>query len=361
MIDNDFIQEFISLKTNDKKCDFFDIIPPKEVLVSSWIEFLLNPKKNGIGNAPLQNLINLTGHNYNLNEFEFEISDTEIATDNQRRMDIVIKYNGLWIVIENKIDSLENSEQTNEYYKFIEKSKKNNESLYIYLKPNYNKSLPINKNFTVITYDQLIQELKKININDYEEPDKYRFLKEFIISGGRFMKNEEIEFTDNIKFYVKELDKFRAIEEEYNNKNRLLYEKITKECNEYLNQIFGEYKTYKSYNWIQFYKDNWNNEKHNGVHYEIIFSSYKMLGRNINASVVLHLENSIPEENLNKFKFIDITKKGNQALLKNKEIKETIQLDFTSNKNVDNSIKLINQSLFNIAQKYEHLIDIAMK
>lgn len=82
MLNNNFIQEFLNLKINKKQFDFFDIIPPKEVLVSKWIEFILNPNINGLGNYPLQSLIQLAGYNYNLNDYEFEISDTETSTDN---------------------------------------------------------------------------------------------------------------------------------------------------------------------------------------------------------------------------------------------------------------------------------------
>lgn len=361
MLDNKFIEEFLNLKINKKQYDFFDIIPPKEVIISKWVEFILNPKENGVGIFPVQSLMNMAGYNYDLNYYEFDDSSTEVITDNQKRMDIVLKFKGLWIIIENKIESLENAEQTNEYFSFIEKNKGNNEAVYIYLKPNYNKSEPINKKFVVITYDEFISELKKISIDDYSDKNKYKYLHEFIISGGRFMKNNEIELTESIKFYVKELDRFKAIEDEYNNKNKLLFEKIANETTDYMNEIFGGYKNYKIGNWIQFYKDSWNNEKHNGVHFEIIFSDSKILGRNINASVVLHIENNISEQRLNSFKFIDITKKGNQALLKNEEIKELIQLDFTSVENIEKSINKIYQSLFNLAQRYEHLVDAAMK
>lgn len=361
MLDNKFVEELLNLKPNEKQFDFFDIIPPKEILISKWVEFILNPKVNGIGNNPLQSLIDLTKNHYNLCDYEFVSSETEVSTDNQKRIDILLKYNGLWIAIENKIDSLENCEQTNEYFKYIEKTKSENEVVYIYLKPNYNKSLPINKNFIVVTYNDFINELKKINESDYNDIIKFKYLNEFIISGGRFMRNEEIEITESIKFYAKEFDRITAIEDEYNNQNKKLLEKITNDIQEYMNNNFSGYKTLRSGNYIQIFKDGWNNEKRNGVHYEVKFKNNKIIGRKMNADVVLHIEHSLSEEQLNGFKSVDITKHGSQALIKGEEIKTILSLNFTSSDHINKSISLINQELSKLAQKYESLIDEKMK
>lgn len=356
-IEEKFKNELKLLEIKEKEFDFFDIIPPKEILVSKWIEFILNPKINGIGNMPLQKLIQLSDNNYNLEEYEYDNSYTELVTDNLKRMDIVLKYKGLWIVIENKIESLENGDQTNEYYKYINKTKGDNDVIYIYLKPNYNKSKPINNAFKVVTYDRFIESLKSITDIDYIEKNKYKYLKEFVISGGRFMKNEEMEISDSLKFYIENLDKFNALEEEYNNKNKMLFNKIETEVLGAINNSEKKYSCYKSGNWMQFYKDNWNNEKHNGVHFELIFKESKIIGRKIQAFLVLHIENSITEEKLKYFKFIDITKKGSQALFKDNEIKEQIMLDFTTIEAIDESIEKIKTMMFVYVNKFELMID----
>ena len=57
ILDDNFKRLFEYIKTDKRKFDFFDIIPPKEVLVSKWIEFILNPLENGIGNLHQVNLI----------------------------------------------------------------------------------------------------------------------------------------------------------------------------------------------------------------------------------------------------------------------------------------------------------------
>jgi len=357
VIEEKFKNTFQLLEIKDKEFDFFDIIPPKEVLISKWIEFILNPKFNGIGNSPLQKLIELVNHDYNLDNYEYEDSYTELTTDNLKRMDIVLKYKGLWVVIENKIESLENGDQTNEYYKYIEKTKSENEVIYIYLKPNYNRSKPLNEAFTIVTYDKFINSLKGINEIDYIDKNKYKYLKEFIISGGRFMKNEELEITDSLKFYVENISKFNAIEEEYNTKNKMLFNKITDEVLSFINSSERKYSCYRSGNWMQFFKENWNNEKHNGIHFEIIFKESKVIGRIMEVSLVLHIENNIKEVILENFKNVKISKKGSQAIFKDKEIKEKMTLDFTTFENIDESIEKLTVSIMDYINKYESMID----
>ena len=360
MIDEAFKEEFSKIDISERKFDFFDIIPPKEVLISKWLDFILNPKINGIGNKPLQLLIKLAGSNLNLDDYIFEDSYTELVTNNQKRMDIVLKYNGLWIVIENKIDSLEHDDQTNEYFTYINETKDNNEVIYIYLKPNYNKSKPINDHFNIVTYDKFINELNTIKKEDYIDYNKYKYLNEFIFSGGRFIKNQEIEITDSLKFYIKQIDKFTAIEDEYNSKNKILFNKICDEIIYCTNALDKQYKCYKSGNYIQIYKTNWSNEKHNGVHFEIVFDNSKILGRQLNGSIVLHIEDNISEQQLANFKSINITKDGLQAYLNNEKIKQKVYLDFTSSESIDESINKIKVALLNFISKYENVIDNIM-
>ena len=363
VFDDTFKQLFEMLKIENKKFDFFDIIPPKEVLVSKWVEFILNPKVNGIGNLPVKKLLEMIGENIELDEYAFESIDTEVSTDTLKRIDILIKYEGLWIVIENKIDSYENGNQTNEYYNYIEKIKENNNVIYLYLKPNYNNSIPLNKSFKIITYDSFINKLKDISEIDYIEKDKYKYLKEFIISGGRFMMNEEMEITDSLKFYVDNIDKFEAIEEEYKNKNKKVINMISNAVCDSLNENEVKYQYSKGTNtFIQFYKDNWDNSNHQGVHFEIFFNTSRLVGKKIKAGIVLHIENNIDDNRLLKFRNNNITTKSTSvyarlAYYNDEPIEKTIELDFTSYDKIQESIKLCIDIIKDYRDRYEKIID----
>ena len=79
ILDDNFKTMFDMLKENNKQIDFFDIISPKETLVSKWLEFVLNPSMNGIGNLPLAKLIELTNNEFDLDDYEF--IDSQISFD----------------------------------------------------------------------------------------------------------------------------------------------------------------------------------------------------------------------------------------------------------------------------------------
>lgn len=360
VLDDNFKRLFEYIKINQRQFDFFDIIPPKEVLVSKWIEFILNPEENGVGNLPVSKLLELIDHDRNLEELEFQSIATEVSTNNQRRIDILAKYNGLWIVIENKIDSYENNEQTNEYYNYVESIKEENEVIYLYLKPNYNNSTPLNKFFQVITYNQFINKLKEISEFDFKEKEKYKYLKEFIISGGRFMNQEEIEITDSLKFYINNIQKFERITNEYKDKNKKLLNLIANSITDTLNEEKQEYQYSKNTNtYIQFYKDNWKNEHHTGVHFELLFqpSDPNILGKKVNVDIVIHIEKSIIEEDLIELEKNGITKKGTLAYYHEEPIKKSIELDFTFSEKVKQSIDSIISIMKEYQDKYEEILD----
>ena len=363
ILDDNFKKTFDRLKENNKQIDFFDIISPKETLVSKWLEFILNPSMNGIGNLPLAKLIELTNNEFDLDKYEFIDSQIEVCTDQKKRMDIVIKFDGLWIVIENKIVSLENREQTNDYYKYIENIKGENKVIYIYLKPNYNVSLPKNKNFVVVTYDELLTKFKEITKSDFIERNKYKYFKEFIISGGRFMRSKEIEITDNLKFYLKNQKKFENIINEYESKNKQLLTKISQDIIDYLNSEEENKYSYSdnTNKYLQIYKSNWDNSNHKGVHFEISFNDKSILGKQFKSNLVLHIEGNIKKDKwvkLNKLGFKKISSYG--CSYKGKEVKKKVELDFTNPKKINNSIKLLCESLKEYENKYEKLIDKAM-
>jgi len=362
-LDDKFKQAFESLKTPEKKFNFFDITPPKEMLLSNWLAFIFNPTINGIGNITIEKLLKSVNYFINLDDLDYIDTYTELSTDKNRRMDIVIKYKGLWIVIENKINSIENNDQTKKYYDYIESIKENNEVIYLYLKPNYNSSVPKEEHFKIITYNELINSLKEISEFDYKEPEKYKYLKEFIISGEIFMNNEELEVTESLKFYIKNIDKFEAITDEYNKKNKKLFEMIQKEILDYLNNISEGYTSYKNYNFIQFFKKNWINERHMGIHYEILFNSKKLLGNVVSAQVVLHIEDDIDEVTLNKLQSKGIFKVKTTGLdiAKNSEIRYRIKADFSSDRDIKKTIDNFKDKINKLQKEYEIKIDQVLK
>ena len=123
---------------------------------------------------------------YNLDGDDFIEIQREEKTDDWKRMDLIIKYSNIWIVIENKIRSSEHNKQTEAYYKYVEKkiksenskNKKIKEVVYIYLRPDWNepnnKNIPAKKfdgktGFRNLFYSKLIEYLKNVNYFDISD------------------------------------------------------------------------------------------------------------------------------------------------------------------------------------------------
>lgn len=366
-LDNNFIEELKKIKYSERKFDFFDIISPKETLISSWLAFLFNPNLNGIGDLTIKKLLESLNLNdeYDIDTMNFENTYTEKPD----RIDILIEYDKLLIVIENKIDSYEHNNQTERYFKFIEEEKKDNkEVIYIYLKPNYNKSLPTkiydknNNGFRVLTYKELLNSLKTINESDYEEKDKYKYLKEFLISGERFMKNEEIEYTDSIKFYIENETILNQLNSEYTELNKKINTKLRFDILSYLKNLNNKYETdmdenstARASNYIQYYLPNWKNENRKGIHFEILINDGKVLSKNIVVTVVLHIESDIQGELLSKLEKNGFAK---NTYYNGKKIEYVLtNLDFTSNEKYEESKNKILEKLKLLVNKYEDTIN----
>jgi len=364
LIDENFEELFNKISVNQRNMNFFDIISPKEVIVSEWLSFIFDPSRNGVGNLTIKKLLESIGIDKDFDELEFNSTSTEVSTNKGQRMDIFIKYNGLWIIIENKIESHENGFQTLDYYNYIESIKGDNEIVYIYLKPNYNNSIPKSSGFKLLTYGNLIKKLKEISEFDYFEKDKYKYLKEFLISGDMFMKNEELDYNEAIRFYLKNKEKMNKIEEEYSNQNRRLHIKIRYDILNYLNEKKSVYltdddKSVSPRGYIQYFKNGWNNEGHAGVHYELVFNTDKLLSDKINCDVVLHIEGNITEKEMEEFNKRGITKNRSLAFdnKKNEPISYRIVLDFSSLEKTNDSINMIKTVLDKLISEYENLID----
>lgn len=249
-------EELNSIKVKKLQKNFLDVISRNrydENLISNWLSFLLNPEINGVGNKPLYAMLNALKLDNNIDIQKFKTIDREKTTDTNKRMDLLIKYSNTWIIIENKINSAENGIQTKDYYEYIMKQYEvisgKVEPIFIYLKPNYNKSIPSEKSFKEITYGDFIIQLRKIKETDFEEPSKYRYLDEFIRVGECYMKQEEFEINDEIKFYVKNYEKLLQIEKDYTETNQLFVNKLINDLKKHFWKNYYKVEVRKKSKW----------------------------------------------------------------------------------------------------------------
>ena len=137
---------------------------------------------------------------------------------------VVIESKILPIVIENKVDSSEHDDQTNDYFDYSEKEfvdeLKYYKPIYIYLTPEYNSSKPKNVNFIILKYQDLLDYVlepslikssdgrTKNNILSYIRCLSYQSDNE---KGGNAMatSKEEREILEN--FYTKNQNLINSI------------------------------------------------------------------------------------------------------------------------------------------------------
>lgn len=374
-----------------------------ENFISDWLAFIFNPEINGIGNRPISSLMNsldISKSNIQnedikrewsnnikelkdtINEQKFIGIEREKVIDDNKRIDMLIKYSNTWIVIENKINSKENGTQTKNYYNYIMKEKKKTEKelssgkinvIFIYLKPNYNKSEPSEENFIPLTYSQLFMQICEINENDYNEEEiyKYKYLEELERMMKNYMKEEEFDLSNiAIKTYINYREKIKSIEEQYRNNNKILIQKIVTEIENLFSKENG-YEINKKNNdtLIQIGKTTWKNEKKNGyfngIHYEVDFiEKNDILGfDNVELRIALHIEDNIKDRELEKLhKKINIGKRPDDRLNaydyeKDELIFYSEKYNFTNDKFINQSIEKIISTLESMDKKYSQKID----
>lgn len=374
-----------------------------ENFISDWLAFIFNPEINGIGNKPICCLINsldiskcnvknedikikwsdsIKEVNYTINEQKFISIEREKVIDDNKKIDVLIKYSNTWIIIENKINSMENGTQTRNYYKYIMKKKKEAEKeltsgkinvIFIYLKPNYNKSEPSDENFIPLTFSQLFMQICKMNEHDYNEKEiyKYKYLEELERMMKNYMKEEEFDLNNiAIKTYINYSKEIASIKEQYINNNKILVQKIVTEIENLFNKDNG-YEINKKNNdtLIQIGRTTWKNGNKNGyfngIHYEVNFiEKNNILGfDNVELSIALHIEeniNNIELEKLNKETNIGKIPKDRLNAYdyqKDKLIEYTEKYNFTNEKFINQSIEKIINRLESIDKEYCKKID----
>lgn len=339
------------LKIKDIPNTFLEIIGKSkdEVIISSLIAFLLNPDNTTIKIIEL--LLEKTKSQHENDNFielinkednTFLSINTEEWISKRSRVDIIIKFSLFWIIIENKIDCGENNNQLSRYVEDL----KNVEVpiKYICLKPNYNKSEFENSNFVTTNYSELIQILKQISIYDFNKRENYIYMAELIKHAEVYlMKENELEIGEDVEFYIENKEKLEKITNNY----RKQCELVTRKLEEKIREKFGNnYKVYVSpsmkWQYMQVWKDNWDNETHNGIHYEIWGQINELL--NTETEIVFTIHN----ESKTKNKYPNIPPK--QDLKTNK-------YKFDTSENIEKSINLIVEELFNISKENDAKID----
>ena len=316
-----------------------------EVVISKVLAFLLNPlnttikilqgilRLESVGEDELANELDITGY--------IDDKVTEISLD-AGRIDLFFKFDNCWIVIENKIDSFENGEQTERYVECVEQLNGDGiQTVFLYLKPRYNVSQPKNnRRFVVILYEELLEILKRCSIYDFKHRENYMFLEDFITHmEGYIMTKNALEFGKDIEFYMQNKRTLNIIRNSYLKQCYLVKDLLLRK----LEEILPEYELYSASGYIQIYKDTWYNDRKNGLHYEVLFPP-EIIGRDVSVDIVLHVEKA--------------AKRYADSLAGIcKSIEKTVTLDFSDSDSAEESINEIVGIVKKVAKEYTQEID----
>lgn len=320
-----------------------------EVLSSKIVAYFLN--ENNSNRNIIRQLLNITKQNDKenfielLNLGEFEGVKTEDAINSQNRLDIVVRYSTFWIVIENKIWAWESKQnQTNDYEHYIDKINTNHLPVkFIYLKPNYNKSHPSNKNFIELFYSDLIEIFKTITPDDIDDKVKYFYLQDFIKHSEEFfMKNDQFNCNEEVvQFYIDNKKKIDYIIENYNSKSLAIRQLIV----DSIKDTFPNFIVHDTSSYIQIFKNNWENKGSTGIHFEIVGSNTNFDSLLGNKSAKLRF--AVHNEKNTREKYTNIK----QQTLYTKEF------SFDSNEHTQVSIQNIVSEIQLLINKFENQID----
>ena len=319
-----------------------------EVLISKYLACFLNEEntcrdviKQLLTKTQLQSDVNFIDL---LNYATFETVSIEESISRESRLDIIVKYSNFWIVIENKIFAYESkNNQTYDYEQQIQKQNINNLPIkFIYLKPSYNKSKPSNPNFVVTLYDDLFNIFASLKTTDLNDKDCYFYLQDFITHTKEFLMKDNL-FIDNpeMDFYLKNKSKLDYIINKYKQQSKNIRDLLV----ESLKDTFKSFQIYASTtDFIQVFKDNWENINHTGIHFELLINTNwdSILSKEpVIVNFVIHNEKNTRD------KYTDIK---TQKLF-------TKKLMFDNQTNIQNSIQTILDTIQLMIDKYSKFID----
>lgn len=202
-----------------------------EIRHSNFLAWLLNPNENhNLGDKFLKRFLeeaNIDTSNIDTTSMNIK---TEVCTNEQRRIDLLLYTNDFVCVIENKYGSIEHGGQCQDYKKFIEKYSKFKD---------YNNQKYIFLDINLPTEEQLTKALNCYNPITYKEV--YYILLDLLKS-----MNQNDNATQSIKQYTDILkEKYTMLDKETKNKCREIYSKykdvfnLMKEyTSEFQNDIF---------------------------------------------------------------------------------------------------------------------------
>lgn len=239
-----------------------------ENFISDYLAFVLNPNINGIGIAPLQNLIKLTGIEIEFsNPKDIHIRREFFLKDNDH-IDLLIEIGKNEVIgIENKIFAQESTNgeyQTERYAKAFNSLLKfsNTRVTKIILTPKGDK--PHSPLFIPISYKQLLGAFRKIQYaNANGDIRRIGIWLDFLTHLEDYIVNEKLEISEKSKLYRQYSPMMQDLQASYEKDKERLFnlirDRFVEEIGEAYEYYYADHTGMDMPNTLDFWKPGWQN------------------------------------------------------------------------------------------------------
>lgn len=288
-------QEFFLFLTKAKEVKKFDLktfnilktlgVWRREISHTHVISWLLNPEEShGLKGLFLKRFFETIGlgrlslRNVRVKRFQRSEEGFEV--------DLTLENENFYAIVENKIThKAQKGQLATEFEKFNPQDGR--KFLPIYL-TSFEKDKP-HKDFRVITYFNIKNILKGLAQNCTNEDVKI-FLRHYADTIEEIVLSKFKGFSEKSKLYSKYYDVISEFEREFKSDLRKLFSVIDDEIRQQ-EWFTRDWRIFVAGAFIQIFKNNWRNEKHNGIHFEIYYGKYEI--RENLMYVILHIEGNI--------------------------------------------------------------------
>ncbi len=254
--------------------------PYDENFISNYLAYVLDPQRNGLGDAPLSVLLSLAGCQIEPDLDEVKISREFTLADSSRIDLLIIIGEELVLGIENKIFASEGSQQTQKYERMIRAAFPDHQCWYIFLTPE--KTAASSEAFYPLSYREMLQAFRKIAFDWKADIRKSVLWDDFLthLEAYIVMDKNFSAFSEKTRLYIENYQMIKDIERSFlQDWERLI---------SYLTSLVGEqypepdwvvdFSEAPSRNWHQISKSSWRGTGY-FIHYEFWFSPEMLANR----------------------------------------------------------------------------------
>ncbi len=191
-----------------------------ELFITEYLEYILDPRSNGIGVAPILMMLALAE---NTTEVEAIIDPSSVIITREytfssipnRRIDLLLQANGIILAIENKIGTGESESQTIDYAKGISQDFPDLDYYLIFLTPK--GDIPSSCKFKAVSYSDMLSAFRRIPFSPLIDIHKAVIWEDFLchLEDYIIMDAKKLLLGSKTNLYIKHLETISVLRKEF--------------------------------------------------------------------------------------------------------------------------------------------------